>query len=60
MSTLGISDPAIPNEKHFVYAESRKIYMLVDHENNALCDGYISESIHNANENYYERGTYDS
>ena len=40
MSTLGISDPTIPNEKNFAYVESRKISMLVDHENNALCDGY--------------------
>ena len=31
----------IPNEKNFAYVESRKIYMLVDHEKNALCDGYI-------------------
>ena len=29
-----------------------------DHENNALCDGYIDESIHDATENYYEGGTY--
>ena len=32
--------------------------MLVDHENNALCDGYIVEFIHDATENYYEEGTY--
>ena len=32
--------------------------MLVDHEKNALCDGYIVEFIHDATENYYERGTY--
>ena len=54
MSTLGISDPAIPNEKNFAYVESRKISMLVDHEKNALCDGYIVEFIHDATENYYE------
>ena len=46
MSTLGISDPTIPNEKNFAYVESRKISMLVDHENNALCDDYIVELIH--------------
>jgi hypothetical protein len=34
--------------------------MLVDHEKNALCDSYIDESFHDATENYYERGTYDS
>ena len=52
--------PTIVNEKKFSYVESNKISMLVDHENNALCDGYIDESIHDATENYYERGTYDS
>ena len=30
--------------------------MLVDHEKNALCDGYIVELIHDATENYYEGG----
>ena len=53
MSTLGTSDPTIPNEKNFAYVESRKISMLVDHERNALCDGYIVELIHDATENYY-------
>ena len=48
MSTLGTSDPAIPNEKNFAYVESSKISMLVDHEKNALCDGYIVEFIHDA------------
>ena len=28
--------------------------MLVDHEKNALCDGYIVEFIHDATEHYYE------
>ena len=55
MPTLGTSDPAIPNEKNFAYVESRKISMLVDHEKNALCDGYIV-AIHDATENYYEGG----
>ena len=58
MSTLGTSDPAIPNEKNFACVESRKISMLVDHEKNALCDGYIVEFIHDATENYYEGGIY--
>ena len=58
MSTLGISDPTIPNEKNFAYVESRKIYMLVDHEKNALCDGYIVELIHDATEIYYAGGIY--
>ena len=51
MSTLVTSDPAIPNEKNFAYVKSRKISMLVDHEKNALCDGYIDEFIHDATEN---------
>ena len=57
MSTLGISDPTILNEKNFAYVESNKISMLKYHEKNALCDGYIVEFIHDATENYYERGT---
>ena len=32
--------------------------MFVDHEKNALCDGYIVELIHDAAENYYEGGIY--
>ena len=58
MSTLGISDPTIPNEKNFAYVDSRKISMLVDHENNDLDTGYIVELIHDATENYYEGGIY--
>ena len=50
--------PTIPNEKNFAYVESSKFSMLVDHEKNALCDSYIVEFIHDATENYYERGTY--
>ena len=52
--------PTIVNEKNFSYVESNKISTLVDHEKNVLCDGYIDESIHDATENYHERGTYDS
>ena len=47
------------NENKFAYVESNKNSMLVDHEKNALCNGYIDECIHDATENYYERGTYD-
>ena len=50
--------PTIPNEKKFAYVESNKFSMLLDHEKNALCDIYIDVSIHDATENYYERGTY--
>ena len=46
------------NEKNFAYVESSKKFKLVAHEKNALCDSYIVEFIHDATENYYERGTY--
>ena len=52
--------PTIPNEKNFAYVESSKVSMLVDHEKNALGAGYIVEFIHDATENYYERGSYAS
>ena len=48
----------IPNEKKIAYVESNKNSILVDHEKNALCDGYIVEFIHGATKNYYEGGTY--
>ena len=47
---------AIKNK--LAYMESSKISMQVDHEKNALCDGYIVEFMHDATENYYEEGTY--
>ena len=50
--------PTTIDENIFAYVESNKISMLVDHEKNALGAGYIVEFIHNATENYYERGTY--
>ena len=50
--------PTIIHEKKFAYVESNKIYMHGDHEMNALCDSYIVEFIHDATENYYERGSY--
>ena len=50
MSTLGTSDPAIPNEENFAYMQSSKISMLVDHEKNGLCHGNIFELIHDATE----------
>ena len=46
------------HEKKFAYVESSKFSMQVDHEKNALGAGYIVEFIHDAIENYYERGTY--
>ena len=48
--------PTISNEKNFAYVESSKFSMLIDHEKNALCAGYIVEFIHHATENYYEGG----
>ena len=35
-----------------------KALVLVDHEKHALYDSYIVEFIHEATENYYERGKY--
>ena len=32
--------------------------MFVDHEKHALCDSYVVEFVHDATENYYERGKY--
>ena len=32
--------PTIPNGKNFAYVKTSEIFMLVDHEQNALCDGY--------------------
>ena len=45
------------NEKEIVYVESNRNTMLVDHERSALCDSNIDESIQDANDSYYERGT---
>ena len=50
--------PTTINENKFVYVKSNKISMIMHHEKNALCDSYIVEFIHDATENYYERGTY--
>ena len=40
--------PTTIHEKKFAYVESNKNSMLVDHEKNALCAGYIFEFIHDA------------
>ena len=52
--------PTTIDENKFAYVESSKISMQVDHERNALGAGYIVEFIHDATENYYERGSYAS
>ena len=41
-----------------VCLESLYDCVLVDHEKHDLCDGYIVEFVHDATENYYERGKY--
>ena len=38
--------PTTIHEKKFAYVESNKNSMLMHHEKNALCDGYIVEFIH--------------
>ena len=38
--------------------ELDKSYVFVDHEKHALCDSYVVEFVHDATENYYERGKY--
>ena len=50
--------PTTMNDNKFTYVESSKISMLMNHEKDALCDGYIVEFIHDATENYYEGGIY--
>ena len=55
-----IFSPPSFDENKFAYVESSKISMKVDHEKNALCAGYMVELIHDATENYYERGSYAS
>jgi hypothetical protein len=52
--------PTTIRENKFAYVGSNKKFMHVDHEKNALCDSYIVEFIHDATENYYERGIYAS
>ena len=36
----------------------KNTFLYVDHDKNDLCDSYIVDFIHDATENYYERGTY--
>ena len=50
--------PTTIHENKFADVESEKISMLMYHEKNTLCDSYFFEFIHDATENYYERGTY--
>ena len=50
--------PTITNEIDYTCVESNSTVMLMDHDNNALCDSYIVDFIHDAAENYFERGKY--
>ena len=50
--------PTTIDENKFAYVKSNKFSMHLCHEKNDLCDGYIVEFIHDATENYYERGTF--
>ena len=50
-NTLPISDVIIDSS-----FASKNTFLHVDHDENALCDSYIVEFIHDATENYYERG----
>ena len=53
-----IFTPTITNETVYACVESNITVMLMDHDNNALCDSYIVDFIHDAAENYFERGKY--
>src|SRR4051812_25163602 len=44
------------NDNEEFCLESLYYYLLVDHEKHALCDNYMVEFVHDATENYYERG----
>ena len=48
--------PTNTNEKDFAYVESNNSFMHVNHEKNALCDGYVIEFSYDYTESYYERG----
>ena len=48
----------ITNDNVHAYVEGNDTFMHVDHDKNALCDSYIVEFIHDAAENYFERGKY--
>jgi hypothetical protein len=42
-----------------VHVGSINSNMHVAHDRDALCDGYVVNSIHDATESYYKRGKYD-
>ena len=49
--------PTTTNKIDYAYVESNN-FMHETHDKNALCDSYIVEFVHDATENYYERGKY--
>src|SRR4051812_35120688 len=51
VNPLAASDVIIDNS-----FASKNTFLHVDHDENALCDSYIVGFIHDATENYYERG----
>src|ERR1041385_7113944 len=50
--------PLLPMRKIMLILKSDSTLLHVDHGNNALCDSYIVEFIHDPTGNYYEKGTY--
>ena len=67
MSHVSYDGPMLLDDKHYNSIESGfdptifemdRNYVLVDHEKPVLSDRYIVEFVHDATENYYERGKY--
>ena len=54
----GFGEVMILNNINPTILELDMNYVIVDHEKYALCDSYIVEFVHDATENYYERGKY--
>ena len=48
--------PTTTNKIDYAYVGSSNYFMHETHAKNALCDSYIVEFVHDANESYYERG----
>ncbi|MCY5088377.1 hypothetical protein OV015_25465, partial [Salmonella enterica subsp. enterica serovar 1,4,[5],12:i:-] len=50
--------PTTINKNDYANVGSSNNFMHETHDKNALCDSYIVEFVHDATENYYERGKY--
>jgi hypothetical protein len=48
--------PTVISKNNYVYVGSINFFMRMAHDNDVLCDSYIVNYIHDATENYYERG----